>query len=233
MLTAVVKLSGVSDDLREVVAVKAVDADDKSIAGVTVNPNTVEVTIPIRKTKTVRIEPVLEGQPSRDWEITDISQNRETVVIYGEASVLQTIDSIKTKPVVLTGTNENTSFNVGLIIPEGVATVDNISSVTVYVRGTRIVNREMLMNKINFTGIGEGLRILEGEAAPSVRITVRGREDIVNGITVGDVAVTANLNGLGQGKHSVTLGVTLPESVQLIAIAPQRVEVELAAVDED
>ena len=73
VLTAVMKLSGASADLREVLAVKAVDADNNSIAGVTVNPSTVEVTIPIRKTKTVRIEPVMVGQPAADWEITETS----------------------------------------------------------------------------------------------------------------------------------------------------------------
>jgi YbbR domain-containing protein len=233
VLTAVMKLSGASADLKQVLAVRAVDADNNNIAGVTVNPETVEVTVPVRKTKTVRIEPVIVGQPSADWMITDITQNRQTVLIYGEDSVLQAIDSIKTQPVSLDGVSENTSINVGLVMPEGIASVENISSVTVYVRGVRMISKELIIDRVNFTGIGENLKLSEGTAAPSVRVTLRGREDIANRVTADDVTVTASLAGLGEGRHTVALDVKLPEDIQLVAVIPQRVEVELATLEED
>jgi YbbR domain-containing protein len=233
VLTAVMKLSGSSADLKQVLAVRAVDADNNNIAGVTVNPETVEVTVPVRKTKTVRIEPVIVGQPSADWMVTDITQNRQTVLVYGEDSVLQATDSIKTQPVSLAGVNENTSINVGLVMPEGIASVENISSVTVYVRGVRMISKELLIDRVNFTGIGDNLKLSEGTAAPSVRVTIRGREDIVNRVTADDVTVTAGLAGLGEGRHTVALDVKLPEGIQLIAVIPQRVEVELATPEED
>ncbi|HOC07906.1 MAG: hypothetical protein GXY97_04715 [Clostridiales bacterium] len=231
VLTAVMKLSGASADLREVLAVKAVDADNNSIAGVTVNPGTVEVTIPIRKTKTVRIEPVMVGQPAADWEITETSLSRDTILIYGEETVLQTIDSIRTEPVSLAGMDKNTSISVGLIMPEGVAPVDNISSVTVYVRGVKTINRDISVGSVNFTGMDEDLRLSDETTVPSIRVTVRGREDIVGSLTADDITVTANLGGLGEGKHSVALEVKLPEEVQLIAVTPMRVEIELIAPD--
>lgn len=231
VLTAVMKLSGASADLREVLAVKAVDADNNSIAGVTVNPGTVEVTIPIRKTKTVRIEPVMVGQPAADWEITETSLSRDTILIYGEETVLQTIDSIRTEPVSLAGMDKNTSISVGLIMPEGVAPVDNISSVTVYVRGVKTINRDISVGSVNFTGMDEDLRLSDETTVPSIRVTVRGREDIVGSLTADDITVTANLGGLGEGKHSVALEVKLPEGVQLIAITPVRVDIELTAPD--
>ena len=231
VLTAVMKLSGASAELREVLAVKAVDADNNSIAGVTVNPGTVEVTIPIRKTKTVRIEPVMVGQPAADWEITETSLSRDTILIYGEETVLQTIDSIRTEPVSLAGMDKNTSISVGLIMPEGVAPVDNISSVTVYVRGVKTINRDISVGSVNFTGMDEDLRLSDETTVPSIRVTVRGREDIVGSLTADDITVTANLGGLGEGKHSVALEVKLPEEVQLIAVTPMRVEIELIAPD--
>ena len=232
VLTAVMKLSGATSDLKEVLAVKAVDADNNSIAGVTVNPSTVEVTIPIRKTKTVRIEPVMVGQPAADWEITETSLSRDTIRIYGEEAVLQSIDSIKTEPVSLAGIDKNTSISVGLIMPEGIAPVENITSVTVYIRGIKTINRNISVDEVNFTGIGEGLALSEEMTVPSIRVTIRGREDIVNGLTADDIAVTANLAGLGQGKHSVALEVKLPEEVQLIAVTPARVDIELTTPDE-
>jgi len=145
--------------------------------------------------------------------------------------VLQSIDSIKTEPVSLAGMDKNTSITVGLIMPEGAAPVDNIRSVTVYVRGVKTINRDISVERVDFTGIGEGLRLSDETTVPSIRVTVRGREDIVGSLTADDITVTANLGGLGEGKHSVALEVKLPEEVQLIAVTPVRVEVELIAPD--
>lgn len=147
--------------------------------------------------------------------------------------MLQSIESIKTEPVSLAGMDKNTSISVRLIMPEGAAPVDNISSVTVYVRGVKTINRDITIERVNFTGMDEGLRLSDETTVPSIRVTVRGREDIVSRLTEDDITVTANLEGLGQGKHSVALEVKLPEDVQLIAVTPVRVDIELTAPDEE
>ncbi|NLO25785.1 MAG: hypothetical protein GX114_06550 [Clostridiales bacterium] len=230
--TAVMKLAGATGDLQEVLAVKAVDAENNDVAGVTLNPNIVEVTVPVRKTKLINIEPSVEGQPSVEWEITDIQLNRDTIVVYGEESVLQTINSIKTEPVSLAGINRNTNFNVGLIMPAGVAPVENISTVTVYVRGEGIINREIPVGRVNFSGLGQDLRLSDETPVPTVRVTVRGRQSTIDQLTAGDISVTTSLEGLAAGKHTVTLKVDLPEDIELVSIAPLRIEIELIVPDE-
>jgi YbbR domain-containing protein len=233
VVTAVMKLAQASDDLHEVLPVKAVDGDDSDIAGVAVNPNVVEVTIPVRKTKEVAIEPVMEGQPAEGWEITEVYQNRDTIVIYGEEAVLQDIHSVRTRPVVLTGMNENTSFNVDIIMPEGTSPVGDISAITVYVRGERWINKEFSIDRISFTGIRRGLSLSEETELPVVRVVLQGRQSVIDGIGVGDISITADLEGQGAGKHSVTLMVDLPEGAQLVSMEPQQVQIELTAPDQE
>ena len=233
VITAVMKMAGSTGDQREVLAVKAVDDENNDVAGVTLNPNIVEVTVPVRKTKQVAIEPVVEGQPSAEWEITDIFLKMDTIVIYGEESVLQTINSIRTEPVSLAGIDRNTNFNVGLIMPEGVAPVENINSATVYVRGEGIINRETPVDRVNLSGLEEGLRFSDETSIPTVQVTVRGKESIINQLTAGDFFVTASLEGLAAGKHTVTLKVDLPRDIEIVSIAPLRVEIELVALDEE
>ena len=98
--------------------VKAVDADNNSIAGVTVNP------VPLsnhsdQKNKDSRIEPVMVGQPAATGDNRTL-KSRDTILIYGEETVLQTIDSMG-EQVSLAGMDKNTSISVGLIMPEGCA----------------------------------------------------------------------------------------------------------------
>jgi YbbR domain-containing protein len=232
-MTATMRISGASSDIQEVLAVKAVDADNNDITGVTVNPNVVEVTIPVRKTKEVNIEPVMEGQPDEGWEITDIYQNRDTIVIYGEEDLLQDIHSVRTRPVLLAGINENTSINVDIIMPEGVAPVGNISAITVHVRGERRINKEFSIDRINFTGIGRNLMISDEEGQPVVRIVLQGRQSIIDTIEVNDISITAALDGLRAGEHTVALKANLPEGAQLISMEPQQTGIELSALDQE
>jgi len=147
--------------------------------------------------------------------------------------VLQTINSIRTEPVSLAGIDRNTNFNVGLIMPEGVAPVENINSATVYVRGEGIINRETPVDRVNLSGLGEGLRLSDETSIPTVQVTVRGKERIINQLTAGDFFVTASLEGLAAGKHTVTLKVDLPRDIEIVSIAPLRVEIELVALDEE
>lgn len=230
--TAVMKLDNATKDLKEVLAVKAVDAEGNDIAGLMLNPNIVEVTVPVRKTKQVDIEPAIEGRPSGDWLITDIYLDKDTLMIYGDESALQRISSIKTEPLSLTGVERNTNFNVGLVMPEGVASVDNIDSVTVYISGEKVIKRDIVADRVNFVGLGEGLRFSDDGTIPTVTVTVRGKESAINELAAGGFFAGATLEGLKAGRHTLELKLDLPEGVELISIMPSRIEVILVASKE-
>lgn len=227
--TAVMKLEGALEDLKEVLAVKAVDAENNDIAGVTLVPNIVDVVIPVRKTKQVDIKPVIEGHPSHEWDITDIYTDKNTIVVYGEKSILQGIDSINTEPISIEGIDQNMSYNAGLIMPEGVAPVERTDSVTLYVRGERIIIKEITAGKVSLEGLEEGLELSNETVIPAVRVTVRGKESLVNELALGNLSVDAALDGLRLGKHTLGLRVNLPEGVQLIKVTPSEIEIELKA----
>lgn len=227
--TAVMKLEGALEDLKEVLAVKAVDAENNDIAGVTLVPNIVDVVIPMRKTKQVDIKPVIEGHSSHEWDITDIYTDKNTIVVYGEKSILQGIDSINTEPISIEGIDQNMSYNAGLIMPEGVAPVERTDSVTLYVRGERIIIKEITAGKVSLEGLEEGLELSNETVIPAVRVTVRGKESLVNELALGNLSVDAALDGLRLGKHTLGLRVNLPEGVQLIKVMPSEIEIELKA----
>ncbi len=230
--TAFLKLDNATEDLNEVLAVRAADVEGNDIAGVMLNPNIVEVTVPIRKTKKVDIEPVIGEKPSEGWQITDIYLDRNNLMIYGDKSVLQGINSIKTEPLSLADVEHNTSFNVALIMPEGVAAVDNTTSVMVYVSGEKIIKRDIVADRINFIGLGEGLRFADEGAIPTVTVAVRGKESAIGGLAVGNIFAKASLEGLKAGKHILQLGIDLPEGIELISITPSQIEIELVDADE-
>ncbi len=232
VVTAVIKLSGATGDLHDVLAVRAIDADNNDVAGVVVNPNIVDVTVPVRKTKEVAIEVVFEGRPAAGRDVTGVTQSRDTIVIYGEESLLQTVNSVRTQPVSLTGIDEDASFDVGIAMPEGIAAVGNVNAITVYVSVEKITTREFSIQQIDFTGMDNNLKLSEETDLPVVRVVVEGRESIVDKISSRDISVTAVMDGLTEGSHTVALKADLPEGIQLVSMEPEQIELELVTISE-
>jgi YbbR domain-containing protein len=229
--TATLKLEGAASDIKEVLPVKVIDQDGNEVTGVEVNPNIVEVTVPVRSTKEVRVDIIFQGQPAQGREITGVLQDRETVVIYGEQSLLDSIDKITTQPVDLSGIEDDTRYKVELILPEGVSVIDGINKVEVYVQIEKIITREISVDKVSFINIAKGLKIADDTKLPPVKIRMEGKEGIINSITTNDINIYADLKDLSRGSHTVTLQVDLPQGTLLKDLEPQKIELELVSAN--
>jgi len=231
VVTATLKLTGVQENVVEVLPVKVVDRDNNEVTGVEVSPDIVEVRVVVKKTKEVPVEVTMEGNPAEGKEITNISQNISSIIIYGKESVIQGIDKIKTQPVKVWGIEGDTYYDVDLILPDGVWTVDGVKMVSVFVDIESRITRKINMEKINFIGLSDGLEIAEGQDFPAVELTVEGKESIIEPLTTKDINVYCQLKELDIGKHTVSYQVKLPEGVELKGIEPQKINIELVSKD--
>ncbi|MBA1336347.1 MAG: hypothetical protein HPY66_2782 [Firmicutes bacterium] len=225
--TAALKLDGTSGDVKEVLPVKVVDQDGNEITGVEISPNIVEVDVPVRRTKEVKVDVVIQGEPAQGYEIVNILQGRQTVVAYGDQNLIDSIDRIVTKPVNIAGIEQDSSYQADLIIPEGVSLIGNISRIDVNVRIEKIIAKKLIIERITPVNMGKGLRIGDNTELPRVQMTLEGRESIINRLTANDINIYVDLKDLGRGSHNVPLQADLPDGVSKKALEPDKVEIEL------
>ena len=90
---------------------------------VSIKPNTVKVTIPVvaeNQSKTVPVEAVIQGKPPEEIEVGTVQVEPKQVEISGAPEVIESITSIKTRPVDLTGREDSFTEKARLEIPESV-----------------------------------------------------------------------------------------------------------------
>lgn len=229
--TAALKLDGAEEDVRGILPVKVMDQDGNEITGVEISPNIVEVNVPVRRTKEVKVDVAIQGEPAQGYEIVSILQDRQTVVAYGEQNLIDGIESIATKPVNIAGIEQNASYQAELIIPEGVSIIGNIGKINVNVSIEKIVTKNLTIERITPVNIGKGLRIEDNSELPRVEMTLEGTESIINRITANDITIYVDLKDLGRGTHNAPLQVDLPDGVSGKALQPDKVEIELVPIN--
>jgi YbbR domain-containing protein len=227
--TATVKLNGATNDIKEVVPVMVIDSDNNEITGIELNPNIVEVTVPVRRTKVVPIEVITTGSPPPDREIVSIRPVNNSIAIYGEQALVEQIDSIKTEPIDVSAMQSNQTYPAKLVLPEGVFVLDGVNKVDVGFRIERIITSTITKQAISFRNIADGLKVENAARLPALEIELKGREDILTPITGQDIEVYANLANLAEGIHSVTLQVELPGGVELLSVKPSKVDISLVS----
>jgi YbbR domain-containing protein len=105
-----------------------VEASGQQVAGVTLEPQTAVVSLPITSdiaSRTLPVFPELTGTPAEGWQVKSITIEPSQVTVTGEALAIKDLPGIKTLPVSLNKLSGSFNRKVNLIIPEGVASVSD------------------------------------------------------------------------------------------------------------
>lgn len=138
---AVVNVDGASQILSRTEPVRIVNDQDIEITTLTVNPFTVDITLPIYPTKTVPVVAQIVGVPKDGYKMTDIKAELGSVTIAGSKSILDTISDIKTEPIDITDANVDIIAEKGLVVEEGVIITDSNYKTKVTASIDRIIDK--------------------------------------------------------------------------------------------
>ena len=129
-----VGLAGNGDDFKLKVPLTAINADGREVSGVTVKPDSAEVSVQLARglmKKIVTVKPVLgDGLPD-GYEVGSVKTDPVKIEIAGPEDVLAKLSSISTETISLDGLTKTTDKNVKLAPPDGVTVTNN--SVTVHI----------------------------------------------------------------------------------------------------
>jgi len=208
---------GAKSDLKETISEKAsIQVLDKELnkLNVLVEPDTVEVTIPVKSnTKTVPINILKKGKAPEGVTIESIDLDEKEATITGNEDVLKDTDSVRVE-VDLSKITDNTTLTLPVIISNGVTKVS-----PQIVKATVVVNKQEEKTVI---GVPVSIRGLSSDykaeitepTSQTINILVNGPSDSVAGLKADDFSAFIDLTGLNEGSHDIKIQVEGPKDVK-------------------
>jgi YbbR domain-containing protein len=227
-----VKITGAKDVIDKITYVKAVldgrDLLDSTMTkeaqvqvldkelnklDVIVEPETVEVTIPVKSnTKTVPINIIEKGTPQEGVTIESINLDVEEAVISANEDVLKETDNVRVE-VDVSNITESTTLTLPVIISNGITKVTPET-----VKVTVVVNSEEEKTvsdiPINVEGLSEQYEaVINDPSNRVINLLVFGSGSVVNGLGSNNFTIFIDVTGLTEGEHNVPIQVNGPPNV--------------------
>lgn len=212
---------------------KVYDEDGKEVdsSRLKFSSSSVSVKVNIQRTKTVPIEVTTEGTVGNGYEIMKVEFEPGQIEISGTDNVLKEISSI---PITIDVSNAkgNIEKEIDLLkeyLPNGVVIVGNMTSIAVKITIDKLYTKEITFtaNDIKPKNVPDGLEFNYSDSNKIYKVKVMGDEDIVGKLTVSQMGAYVDLNGLGEGKHVVT--VKFEESSSYVVVSSPTVSVKLTS----
>lgn len=227
---AALDISGANETIDTIIPAQAVDSNGDPVENVTVTPRLIDVTQPINLIggyKSVVVKPVTEGQPANGYRLTNISVTPPTVLIFSANPryVNAVPGYVETKPVDLTGLQDDTEVRLELNLPPEVSLVEQ-QSVLVQI-GIAAIEGSMTINvPVEATGLPPELHALISPAI--VDLIVSGPLPVLDTLNSQSFRAVVDLSGLEQGTYQLEPTVDLvPDQVEVQSMLPQTVEVTI------
>jgi YbbR domain-containing protein len=223
-----VNIQGVRVPLEQTFPVVPRDGRGGDIDGVTLNPDTVEVVLPIVQreiTQAYVVTPLLRGVPSDGFNITSISVEPAFVVITGTIEALQSLTVVTTDEVDVDGAASDVVRAAKLQLASGV-TVSGGDTVTVRVSVSPAQGEITVGLTPSVEGLEPGLRA--EITATLVEVRVSGEIPVLRSLSPTSLAAVVDASGLGEGQHTLPVQVTVPQGVQVVGVEPATVTVTLS-----
>lgn len=224
--------SGTRESIDQALPVLALDAQNAVVEGVTVNPQSVHVTIPVSQQggfRDVAVKVVVSGQVAAGYRLENISVFPPVITVF--ASDPQLVNAlpgvIETKTLNLQDAKEAISTRLALLLPENISIV-GAQTVQVTVEVSPIQTSVTLLNQpINVIGLGDGLA---AQVSPqTVDVIISGPLPVLDALTPQDIIINIDVTGLEAGTYQLTPTIKiLVENVLVESILPGAVEVVLS-----
>ncbi|EKN70415.1 YbbR family protein [Neobacillus bataviensis LMG 21833] len=180
---------------------------------VTVEPETVKVTIPIKSnSKTVPINVVNKGTAPAGVTIESIELDEKEATIMGNEEVLKNTESVRVE-VDLSKISENTTLTLPVIISNGITKVTPQT-----VKATVVVKKQEEKTvsgiPLNVRGLPDKYKAdINDPANHTISLVVNGPSGTVAGLRQEDFTVFIDVSGLIEGSHDVKIQVEGPSDI--------------------
>ena len=228
---AMINLDGARESISETAQVQIINSTNEVLRGVTVQPETTLVNVPISQQggfRDVAVKVVVRGQVAIGYRLENISVFPPVVTVFANdpTAVSALPGVVETQPLDLQDAKEDISTRLSLDLPADITMVGP-QTVQVQVSISPIQTSLTLLNQpINVVGLAEGL---SAQTFPqTVDVIVSGPLPVLDVLTTDDITITVNVADLSIGTYQIKPDVEILNSNVLVeSILPETVEVVL------
>lgn len=223
-----VNVQGVRVSLEQVFTLVPRDGRGGDIEGVTLNPDTVEVVLPVVQreiTQVFVVMPLLQGAPSDGFVATSVKVEPPFAVITGTIEALQSLRMVATDEVDVGGATSDVVRAAKLRLPSDL-TIEGSDTVTVLVSVSPARGEIRLGITPTIEGLEPGIRA--ELATVLVEVSVAGELPVLRALSPASLAAVIDASGLREGQHVLPVQVTVPPGLQMVGVEPATVIVRLS-----
>ena len=206
-VNAVIDAAQIDNTMRTLEAtLQPVDAEGNVVEYVSLETDTLNVTTIMHHTKTVDLVVPVENDSEGGYERTLTAP--KTVVIKGEETDLLKVESITCQVVDLSKFTENATVELAPILPAGIKLSDDatVMNAKIAVKPLSKANIKVQKNNIELVNAVETLQY--DVIAEDISVEVIGKESDIKNMDISSFTITADVEGLAAGEHTVKLNIT-------------------------
>ena len=191
---------------------------------VQVVPEVLDLTMQVKKTKTVDVNVKLNGDTAASG-IKSILPASDKLTIAGDETQLRNISVLDTEIVDISTLYGAKTINAKLVIPQGIIVIGNTSEVKLNVTYAEKAEKTLTIPVTIKNLPGDMSATLE---QASVSLTISGTAEAINSITADKIECYVDLKGLVQeGAQPVQATLILPEGITKTSMNPESINVTL------
>lgn len=216
----------VTDEMKSLtVALVPVDENGEEVEGVKLSKSNVSITAVMLKKKTVSLDVPISGVEHSAFE-RSVSLPK-TITIKGREDVLSSIKSISCGEIDLSDVYEDTNIKIDPILPSGVTAASESQNlyVKVSVKGVETKTFTFTENDVVLRGISEAAMAVVGNV--KIKVTVTAKPEEMSSITEEDFSLTADIDGLEEGDHTVALSCVCAKSHTDLEYTPGEINISI------
>lgn len=228
-----VNIDGVRESIDQAILIQVLDSKNSIIDGLTVNPESIHVTIPVSQQggfRDVAVKVVVSGQVAAGYRLENISVFPPVITVFAsDPDLVNALPGVvETQVLDLQDARDDISTRLELTLPQNI-TIVGPQTVEVQVGISPIQTSLTLLNQpINVTGLTD---TLSAQVSPhTVDVIISGPLPVLDALTPQDIIVVVDVTGLTAGTYQLTPTIeVLVDGVRVESILPGTIEVVLSA----
>lgn len=237
-VSANINVDGISSDVSDNVMPVLYDENGLVVSSdlLEINQSTVTIRAEILATKNIPVRCQVSGEPASGYQYRGVEYAPETVLVKGEAAVLNNINAINIPADVINidGANKDVEVSIDIMpyLQElGISPVDDTANqvavkAIIERKATKLFN--FVTKDIKITGLENRYELTY--SAETVTINVRALEEDMDALKLENIEAILDVTGLEPGTYTKPLTVNLPgEKYELVG----QVNVQITIVDKE
>lgn len=227
-----ISLDGVRENVDRTIPVEVLDENGQPVEGVTVSPESIQVSLPVSQQggyRDVAVKVITVGRVASGYRLTDISVFPPVVTVFAtNPDLVSNLPGVvETAPLDLQNAKDDITTRLTLNLPPDVSIVGDQ---TVLIQaGVSAIESSITLGgeKVEVVGLGNGYTAIVSPL--TVDVIVSGPLPLLDTITRQDVRVTVDLTGLEPGTHQIIPKIeVLISDVVVESILPNTIEVVIS-----